>query len=266
MLWIGLKEKVILAIGITKGQNMECASMLRNLKSLLMDDNFLFHDHGLPPQFKQLKNLEKLRLSYNVFEGELETAGGGPVLAGMTKMTHLEMESNYFNGTFPADSLAEMPNLTYLYMRRNDMKFNLDFIKRDTFAKALPIENLFAMWLDGNFVTGTIPTEIGLMSGLNSLSLANGTLTGTIPEEIGNLNQLKRLWLFNNKLTGNIPQALGNLGVLEVGEFHGNKLGGDMPQGLCSTVASAEYEHKSLTSDCKKLVKCDEASCCTKCY
>merc|ERR1712157_534150 len=93
---------------------------------LLMDDNYLFHDKGLPPQFTALTNLEKLRLSYNVFEGELDSEA--PVLGSMTKLTHLELESNYFSGTLPS-AIGNMNELTYLYMRRNNMSFNLDFMK-----------------------------------------------------------------------------------------------------------------------------------------
>jgi len=122
------------------------------------------------------------------------------------------------------------------------------------------------MWLDGNAITGTIPTEIGLMTGLASFSAANATLTGTIPEEIGNLNQLRRLWLFNNGLSGNIPEALNKLDLLEVVELHGNKLKGDMPQGVCSAVDNSDYEYKSLTSDCKKAVTCATPECCTQCF
>jgi len=121
------------------------------------------------------------------------------------------------------------------------------------------------MWLDGNDVTGSIPTEIGLMTGLASFSLANATLTGSIPDEIGNLNQLRRLWLFNNQLSGSIPQALNNLELLEVVELHGNKLVGDMPQGVCSAVDKSDYEFKSLTSDCVSEVTCS-SSCCTQCF
>jgi len=197
-----------------------------------------------------------LRLSYNVFEGELDSEA--PVLGSMTKLTHLELESNYFNGTMPS-AIKNMNQLTYLYMRRNNMAFNLDFMKDGQF------DNMFAMWLDGNYVSGTIPTEIGLMSSLASFSVANATLKGTIPYEIGNLKLLRRLWLFGNELTGSIPQTLNQLESLEVMELHGNNLVGDMPEGVCSSVRNSDYDYKSLTSDCVSAVTCG-SSCCTQCY
>jgi len=231
-------------------------SSLTNLKTLLMDDNFLFHDKGLPPQMAKLTNLQKLRLSYNVFEGALDSEA--PVLGSMTKLTHLELESNYFNGTMPS-AIADMPDLTYLYMRRNNMQYDLDFLKNGSF------KNMFAMWLDGNYIAGTIPTEVGLLTSLASFSVANTTLRGTIPAEFGNLSGLRRLWLFGNDLTGEIPEALNKLDSLEVVELHGNRLYGDMPDGVCNAVRNSDYEYKSLTSDCKSEVTCGK-SCCTQCY
>ena len=102
---------------------------LKKLKTLLMDDNYLFNSDGLPSQMGAMTSLEKLRLSYNVFEGELNKHS---VLDKMTDLTHLEVESNYFTGTMPT-AINNMDNLTYLYMRRNNMKFNLDFIKGGKF-------------------------------------------------------------------------------------------------------------------------------------
>lgn len=111
---------------VMRGDDYDSFSRMVNLKTLLMDDNYLYYDKGLPPQFKNMVNLEKIRLSYNLFEGVLDSETA--VLGSMTKLTHLEMESNFFSGTMPS-AIANMNNLMYLYLRRNSMKFNLDFMK-----------------------------------------------------------------------------------------------------------------------------------------
>ena len=121
-----------------------------------------------------------------------------------------------------------------------------------------------ALWLDSNRIEGTIPTEIGLLTDLASVSMSNCTLAGTIPTEIGNLKDLRRLWLFDNNLTGQIPTQLSGL-PLEIFEGHKNKLTGNMPQGLCSVIGKSDYKYKALTSDCNGEVTCDD-SCCTTCY
>jgi hypothetical protein len=111
---------------VMSGDDYNIFSPMVNLKTLHMDDNYLYHDDGLPPQFKHMVNLEKMRLSYNLFEGALESES--VVLGMMPKLTHLELESCYFTGTFPA-AIGNMSELIYLYLRHNGMKFNLDFMK-----------------------------------------------------------------------------------------------------------------------------------------
>lgn len=114
-------------------------------------------------------------------------------------------------------------------------------------------------------MTGTIPTEIGLLTELASVSMTNSTLSGPIPSQMGNLLGLRRLWLYNNELTGTVPASLDKLTDLEVLELHGNDLGGAMPQGICFNIGESDYELKSLTTDCKNEVTCSK-DCCTQCF
>lgn len=109
-----------------RGDDFDAFTNLTNLKALVMDDNYLYHDSGLPPQFQHLIHMRKIILSYNLFEGELDSEAA--VLGSMTKLTHLEMESNFFSGTMPS-AIGKMDQLVYLYLRRNNMKFNLNFLK-----------------------------------------------------------------------------------------------------------------------------------------
>ena len=61
---------------------------------------------------------------------------------------------------------------------------------------------------------GNIPPEIGNLTNLNSLIL-NCNLSGGIPSEIGNLTNLNRLDLYGNQLTNNIPSNIGELQNLD---------------------------------------------------
>jgi hypothetical protein len=239
-----------------EGSMFDVFRSLIYIEIFLMDDNFLEYDKGLPAQFKHMNRMKKMRLSYNLFAGELEK--DHQVLSELGQLTHLEVESNFLTGTMPA-VVGDMENLVYLYMRRNEMSYNLDFLKGGK------LTSLFALWLDNNQMTGTIPTEIGLLTDLASVSMTNATLVGSIPTEFGELTDLRRLWLYSNELTGQIPSELNELAELEVLEVHKNKLDGAMPQGICTAIGNSGYEYKSLTSDCKSAVQCDD-SCCTECY
>lgn len=63
--------------------------------------------------------------------------------------------------------------------------------------------------LGHNRMTGTLATELGLLSNLDLLSFERSKLTGTLPSEIGLLTELKEINLFRCRtLEGTIPDEL----------------------------------------------------------
>eukprot|EP00980_Cylindrotheca_fusiformis_P009151 scaffold1992_cov113-Cylindrotheca_fusiformis.AAC.16 len=236
-----------------RGDDFDVFKQLTNLEILNADNNFLYSPSGLPPQMRHLTNLEELTLSYNLFEGTFEGQNDTHVLSGMTSLKHLDLESNFLTGSMPTH-IGQMDTLTYLYIRRNELKGDLSFLESGTMT--------IAMWLDGNEFTGTIPAQIGQLGNLASLSMSKNKLIGSIPNEMGNAMKLRRVWLNDNDLTGTIPNSLSQLSKLEVFEVHNNKLDGSMPTGICDRFESVTYENKALTSDCKNC----NPSCCTECF
>ena len=69
--------------------------------------------------------------------------------------------------------------------------------------------------LSGLGLTGTIPTELGSLSGLTTIYMASNSLSGSIPASIGNLTNLRHLNLARNELRRPLPSQLGNLSNLE---------------------------------------------------
>lgn len=88
------------------------------------------------------------------------------------------------------------------------------------------------LWLDDNNLNGTIPPELGNLSGLLDFLLSNNQLRGTIPPELGNLSNLRALYLNNNQLSGTIPPELGNLSNLQDLLLSSNHLSGFIPPEL----------------------------------
>ena len=87
--------------------------------------------------------------------------------------------------------------------------------------------------LEGNGLSGEIPTELGSLSNLSWLMLNGNGLSGEIPAELGNLSHLKVLRLDNTYLSGEIPEELGNLSNLEhLGLSSFNDLSGCVPSSL----------------------------------
>ena len=60
-------------------------------------------------------------------------------------------------------------------------------------------------------LTGSIPAELGQLTGLTHLDLSRNSLTGEIPSELGELSNLVELRLSGNRLTGCIPIALKDI-------------------------------------------------------
>eukprot|EP00240_Pyramimonas_obovata_P010612 CAMPEP_0118938170 /NCGR_PEP_ID=MMETSP1169-20130426/24980_1 /TAXON_ID=36882 /ORGANISM="Pyramimonas obovata, Strain CCMP722" /LENGTH=140 /DNA_ID=CAMNT_0006882029 /DNA_START=155 /DNA_END=573 /DNA_ORIENTATION=+ len=77
-------------------------------------------------------------------------------------------------------------------------------------------------------VTGSIPTELGLLTDLQSLSIPERGVIGTIPTEVGLLSKLTYLQLNNNRLTGTIPSGLANTSA-DVIILNNNFLTGTIP-------------------------------------
>ena len=63
------------------------------------------------------------------------------------------------------------------------------------------------LWLYINELSGPLPAELGNLSDLETLMLANNNLSGQIPEALNDLT-LNRLWLKGNNFTGCVPYNL----------------------------------------------------------
>ena len=60
-------------------------------------------------------------------------------------------------------------------------------------------------------LTGSIPSSLGLLTGLTNLDLSRNNLEATIPTELGLLAELESLNLSRNILSGSLPESLGDL-------------------------------------------------------
>ena len=87
--------------------------------------------------------------------------------------------------------------------------------------------------LSGNNLVGSLPADIGVLTGLEELYMRDDSLSGSIPAEIGNLSHLWKLNLTGNELTGSIPSEFGRLTSLEWMYLGDNQLSGAIPPELC---------------------------------
>ncbi|XP_061341778.1 probable LRR receptor-like serine/threonine-protein kinase At3g47570 [Gastrolobium bilobum] len=88
--------------------------------------------------------------------------------------------------------------------------------------------------LQGYQLHGLISSQVGNLSFLININLANNGFYGKIPQELGRLLQLQQLSLVNNSLTGGIPTNLTSCSNLKELHLSGNNLIGKIPIEMAS--------------------------------
>lgn len=91
-------------------------------------------------------------------------------------------------------------------------------------------DRVFQLDLSQNGLKGSIPPEIGLLSGMEILVLGGNELSGAVPLEIGGLKLLKQLILSSNKLTS-VPPEIGQMESLVDLSLNENALT-EIPSGI----------------------------------
>ena len=64
-----------------------------------------------------------------------------------------------------------------------------------------------ALELNGNYVSGMIPSELGLLTQLTDLLLQDTRISGIIPPTFGALSNIRRLWLSSTSPDGQTLQG-----------------------------------------------------------
>jgi len=164
-------------------------------------------------------------------------------------VTEIEFDTNHLNGTIPSEIFL-LPDLTQLdIFNESAVDVSLELFSKAKRLTDVYLYNTNITSLKGiggkesgesslqmlllkfsRNLVGSIPTSIGHLTNLLSLSIANNPkLTGTIPASIGYLTNLMDLHLHYNRLKGKIPLSIGNLESLISFNAEGNFLTGQLP-------------------------------------
>jgi hypothetical protein len=110
-----------------------------------------------------------------------------------------------------------------------------------------------SLTLDFVGVAGTIPDEVGLLTGLERFSVRSNVdggafLGGTLPESLGSLANVQTVRLNDNNITGIIPTSFGLMTNARVLLLTGNALTGSIPQELGNTQGRTFYFDDNMLS------------------
>lgn len=176
----------------------------------------------------KLTNLEYLNLFNTGQAGTIPTTIGQ-----MLNLRTLRLAQNKYTGTFPWSSFHETHNkLEELDLSHNLLSINIEtaeegtqeekaeeeamVMERTVAGDDSPIHlmkrfsNLRSLTLKSMDLTGTFPSYMGSLTGLEHLDMARNKLEGTVPSSMGALTSMTYIDLSTNQLMGTIPSHLGN--------------------------------------------------------
>ncbi|KAG5522445.1 hypothetical protein RHGRI_034581 [Rhododendron griersonianum] len=168
---------------------------LKRLKVLNLRWNKL--QDVIPLEIGELKSLTHLYLSFNNFKGEIPTE-----LANLPELRYLYLHENRFTGRIPPE-LGTLQNLRHLDVGNNHLV--------GTIRELIRIEGCFPslrnLYLNNNYLTGGIPTQLANLTNLEILHLSYNKMTGIVPFGPAHIPRLTYLYLDHNQFTGRIPDA-----------------------------------------------------------
>ncbi|KAG7336844.1 two component regulator [Nitzschia inconspicua] len=229
--------------------------------------------------------MDLLNLGYNLLTGTLPselglwtklrsltlTLNGGmngtvpTELGQLTNLQRLTLAHNTFTGTFPFDYIMPLPQLMWLTISTNQLEGTIPasaLIRNTPGATGPPHHHsnpwkMIALSMHSNKFSGTLPTELGLVSSLKLVQISANQFSGTIPTAYleDGWENVETFWLYqNSKLTGTVPCQRSQ----------------QNPTTTTTTTSSTTTSTAAATildfrSDCisNPFLKCD---CCKQCH
>jgi Leucine-rich repeat (LRR) protein len=182
----------------------------------------------VPPEIGRLSmwSWGIVRLDHNRLTGSIPRETGD-----IKGLLELGLDANQLSGSIPPE-IGKLTTLTNLNLSDNQV------------MGPIPPEvgNLTSLWtldLSGNQLTGSIPPQIGRVPmgfswAPGAVHLDHNQLSGPIPSTIGDMSYLGSLSLSDNQLTGPIPGRMGALLYLSTVRVQGNRLAGPLPSTLAN--------------------------------
>ena len=221
---------------------MQCFSV-----NLSPHDSTLCKTGTLPTELGRLSFCQNFGSWGNMLAGSIPSEIAGLGLGWLTAY------GNQYSGTLPSEFFSNTL-MSRFWLQGNSLSGSISS-EIGKWSEVVEIK------LDDNFLmTGTIPTEVGLLATLTKLLLGGNEFSGPIPSELGRLSILSELNVSFTSITGTIPKEIGPLvsnGSLALFSIAGTPgLFGTIPDDVCGKTADTGKGY-ILEFDCGPLCGCD---------
>ncbi|GAU15799.1 hypothetical protein TSUD_236150 [Trifolium subterraneum] len=233
---------------------------IRNLSSLtiyFVGDNNLVGN--IPQETCFLKQLKVIEVYVNKLSGTFPSC-----LYNMSSLNVISVVENNFSGSLPSNMFHTLPNLQFFSIGGNNFSGHIPTsianastltvlaISINHFVGQVPnlgvipsfignLSQLYSLSLDGNRFEGNLPPNIGNCQKLQYLTVSQNNLKGVIPLEIFNISSLSNILdLSLNSMSGSLPKEAGMLKNIDWLDVSENNLSGDIP-GTIGECISLEY-------------------------
>lgn len=195
---------------------------------------------SIPSEIGNLKMLRFMHLQANDFEGSIPST-----LNLLTSLVDLDLSFNQLTGRIPP--MTNLGNLETFSLLENSLSGPVPDFSSVNMLKSLNLginpglsgtlpdfsqnTGLQHLHLYSSGVTGTLPSQISLLTGLRTLSLSAAKLNGTL-DNLRPLSNLEILHLFENSFSGVIPSSFGNFTNLQQLHLAFNNLSGSIPRSI----------------------------------